>query len=71
VHVVVLRLRFWEPATFSALYGNVDHREPEEDVQSLVTVQLIVAVLNGFARPVGGRSIANQDPARHFSLPHG
>ena len=60
-----------EFAHFSALYGNVDHREPEEDVQSRVTVQLIVAVLNGFARPVGGRSIANQDPVRHFSHPHG
>jgi hypothetical protein len=49
----------------------VDHREPEEDIQSLVTVQLIVAVLNGFARPVAGRSIANQNPARHFSRPRG
>ena len=58
-------------AHISALYRNVDHREPEEGVQSLVTVQLIVAVLNGFARPVGGRSIANQNPARHFSRPHG
>jgi hypothetical protein len=58
-------------AHISALYKNVDHREPEEDVQSLVTVQLIVAVLNGFARPVGGRSIANQNPGRYFSRPHG
>jgi hypothetical protein len=49
----------------------VDHREPEEDVQSLITVELIIAVLNGFARPVSGRSIANQNPARHFRHPHG
>jgi hypothetical protein len=42
----------------SALYRNLDRREPEE---SLVTVRLIVAVLNGFAQPVVGRSIANQD----------
>ena len=55
----------------SALYRKVDHREPEEDVQSLVTVQLIIAVLTGFARPVGGRSIANQSPVRHFSRSHG
>ena len=43
----------------------------EEDVQSRVTVQLIVAVLNGFARPVGGRPITNQNLARHFSRPLG
>jgi hypothetical protein len=39
--------------------SNRGRREPEEDVPSLVSVQLIVDVLNGFARPVGGRSIAN------------
>jgi hypothetical protein len=32
---------------------------------------LSVAVLNGFTRPVGGRPLTNQNPARHFSRPHG
>jgi hypothetical protein len=35
-----LQLVFCGDAHLSALYRNADHREPEEDVQSLVTVQL-------------------------------
>jgi len=53
------------------MYRNVDHREPEEDVQRVVTVQLIVARAQRIRAASWRAPIANQTPARHFSRPHG
>jgi hypothetical protein len=55
----------------ATLIEKMDHREPTEDVQSLVPVQLIVGFLKGFARPSCRTLDCERKTGHHFARPHG